>query len=789
VVDLLLKIGISNACFALGLAVVAMVVARTAKRPHLANLLWLLVLVKLVTPPLVTIPGLAILETSDTPATVESNTPSEPSIAGVNLPEDAQAVEPASSDNAPQISLATTDVVKTESTAAVLARIKQWAPLIWLLGSVTVLVWSLIRVWRFGRLLTVGSQPAPEQLQTEAKRIARRLKLNLKRLPTICTTSANISPMVWWTGGKVRVVIPAALLEQLEPKQLRLVLAHELAHVRRRDYLVRWVEWLACVGFWWNPVVWWTQRNLRATEEICCDAMVISSLNPKPHSYAESILKAVESLIAPAIRPPAMASEINSGGFLERRFKMIVSNSSKQSKSRWLQACVLLCAVIVLPLGAASAQDIEAVWKRLQTSVKNGEISQQQAHIMMGALKGSMYKGEKSAKTDRRPEQPDRKRIDNHMREIWGKLQHAVKEGKMSQEDAHRKMGEIKKKFYTQPKHRPEHHKGKDRPQEHRGKEAAVVHEIGRWVHSVGEDLRKAAESGKITGKQAMMKWQGFKEHQLAPKLKAVVKEGKMSEATAREFWRQVEAGEKRDAAKRAHKPSKDREPHKKGGSAIDHIGHWVGKVGEDLRKAVESGKITEEHAWKAWGEFKHKQLAPKLKATVKDGKMSEKQAWDFWRHIELAEAGEKLKSAVAKKQMSEKDARRKWEEIRKKIFSDARKDQKPKEQKPTDHKPKDRGQEYLMKIRRELGAAVRAGKLSREDAGKKFAAAEKMIKERMAHARKQRGGEHNAPKRPDWENIKKRIEGAVKRGDMTRKQADAKYIEIKKHMARTTHK
>ena len=48
-----------------------------------------------------------------------------------------------------------------------------------------------------------------------------------------------------------------------------------------------------------------------------------------------------------------------------------------------------------LPLGAASAQDIGAVWERLQAAVKKGEINQQQAHMMMGALKGSLYKEEK----------------------------------------------------------------------------------------------------------------------------------------------------------------------------------------------------------------------------------------------------------------------------------------------------------------------------------------------------------------------------------------------------------
>ncbi len=134
-------------------------------------------------------------------------------------------------------------------------------------------------------------------------------------------------------------------------------------------------------------MVWWAQRNLRAMEEICCDDLVISCLNAKPKFYADSLLPAVEFLARPVLRPPSMASEINSGGFLERRFKMIVSNKSNQSNSRWLQICVLLCAMVVLPLGIASAQDYKAVEKRLGKAVSNGELSLEQAGLMLEALK------------------------------------------------------------------------------------------------------------------------------------------------------------------------------------------------------------------------------------------------------------------------------------------------------------------------------------------------------------------------------------------------------------------
>jgi len=336
-IDFLFQMGLSNACFSLALAIVAMVVGAKARRPHLAHMLWLLVFIKLVTPPIVTIPIVTIPAQGETAVAINDHSrPGPPLSNSRQLNIDAQ----------PDASLSS----KLGSAAWNHARV--WLPPIWLLGSVVVFAGSMVRVYRFSRLLAAKSDVAPQQLQTAAEKIARRL--GLKKIPTICTTSARISPMVWWTGGKVRIVIPTTLLDKMDAHEWQWVLAHELAHIRRRDYMVRWLEWLACVCFWWNPVVWWAQRNLRAMEEICCDELVISCLNPKPKSYADSLLSTVEFLARPAFRPQAMASEINSGGVLNymRRFKMIVSETPSRPKSRWLQTCVLLCAISVLSLGA-----------------------------------------------------------------------------------------------------------------------------------------------------------------------------------------------------------------------------------------------------------------------------------------------------------------------------------------------------------------------------------------------------------------------------------------------------
>jgi len=158
----------------------------------------------------------------------------------------------------------------------------------------------------------------------------------------------------------------------------------------------------------------------------------------------------------------------------------------------------------------------------------------------------------------------------------------------------------------------------------------------------------------------------------------------------------------------------------------------------------------------------------------------------------------------------AEEEARAKWAAIKK--TDDAKKDQ-----------GSDRAKAYLMKVRKELGAAVEAGKISEEDAKKRYQGVERAIKERMADARAKgrsrtvspedlgRAGieirkavaegkisaaegrakmeavrkmigeqREGATRNIDWEGTKRRIEGAVKRGDITREEADAKYKEIK---------
>ena len=566
--DLLLQVGVSNLCISLVLAMAAWAVQRTGKRPSVVHLLWLLVLAKLVTPPLFTLPLVAI--------------------PGASVMGDVAIHGSSTSTAMPG------DPVAEIATITALEFLRSGAVLLWLLGSACVLVWSLIRVLRFDRLLRMASEPASDELQQLAAQLAMRLGLSTP--PTIHLTAAQLSPMVWWVGGAVRVFLPAALPREIDARQLRLIVAHELAHVRRRDHLVRWLEWSACVCFWWNPVVWWARRNLRANEEVCCDALVLERLHPNPHIYANSLLSVVEFLSSPVLRPPAMASEINSGGFLERRLKMIVSNPSTLKTPRWLHGAILLTALGLLPIGVAYAQnpDVEAVGRRLRSAVAAGELTAEQAKAMLGALpkpakvdtravgvrlKAAVGAGELTAEQAqemmavlvRGADGTDPKAADQRAAKHYEDLAEAVKAGRLPKEEAQKKYLELKKQA--------------DRETASRGEPVDLA--------ELRKKLGAAVESGRITKEVAQKKYVEFTERaaraetprsdrddlvEMRKKLGAAIESGRITEEAARAKMQEYLKRASRGEAPRAQQPDAE-------------------ALRQRLKAAVEAGRMTIEEA------------------------------------------------------------------------------------------------------------------------------------------------------------------------------------------------
>ena len=121
------------------------------------------------------------------------------------------------------------------------------------------------------------------QLLADTVRFAATL--GLARCPVVRVIDAQIPPLVWGGWFTLLILLPRELLAGLDHVQWLAVLVHDLAHVCRHDVLVRWLEVLVLVPFLWTPVSWWARRQIRQSEEECCDACVVWALSDSRRSY------------------------------------------------------------------------------------------------------------------------------------------------------------------------------------------------------------------------------------------------------------------------------------------------------------------------------------------------------------------------------------------------------------------------------------------------------------------------------------------------------------------------
>jgi beta-lactamase regulating signal transducer with metallopeptidase domain len=193
---------------------------------------------------------------------------------------------------APVETLADSSAPIAGSSLTIAPEVLAVAVLAWL-GGVTFFGVRLIGGWVVARRLTRRAvQPASEHIQAVARQLADRLAIN--RAVTILQSSAVIVPvMVGWL--KPAVILPMAALAGLSPSQLEALLAHELAHVRRQDYLVNLLQSVAEALLFYHPAVWWLSHRVRADRELCCDDLTVSVCDPLVYATALTDLAAMTS--------------------------------------------------------------------------------------------------------------------------------------------------------------------------------------------------------------------------------------------------------------------------------------------------------------------------------------------------------------------------------------------------------------------------------------------------------------------------------------------------------------
>jgi beta-lactamase regulating signal transducer with metallopeptidase domain len=329
-VETLLRVGLSNALASSVLALAALAAGRLCRRPAVVHCLWLLVLLKLVTPPLLDVripqPGGDNLwvpaKAADPSARVELII-EVPQDAGLELAP-ADLVDPP--PGVPDDELPTSRVQDQSARPFVLPLTWQEGLVgVWLLGSLAWFVVAGKRVRQFRRLLEHG-WAAPMPVRDRVRDLSRQL--GLRRVPEVILLPGRLAPLVWCVGGRTLLCLPAGLMGALEGAALDTLLVHELAHLRRRDHWVRALEFVTLGLYWWHPVAWFARHELREAEEQCCDAWVVALLPSARHTYAEALVDTLDFLCGDPTAVPALASGIGPISDLKRRLSMILRGTT-----------------------------------------------------------------------------------------------------------------------------------------------------------------------------------------------------------------------------------------------------------------------------------------------------------------------------------------------------------------------------------------------------------------------------------------------------------------------------
>ena len=225
-----------------------------------------------------------------------------------------------------------------------------WSPTIsiaWLVGVILLSCWNCTAWWMAQRLKVRGTIPVTSRIEDAAARLAKRL--GIRQAVRLFQSSVVQSPVVVGAWKPI-ILLPISLVLELPPDQLESLIAHELAHILRRDYLINLLQTAIETLLFYHPAVWWISAQVRRERENCCDDIAVQLTNSRT-AYAQALAAVVGARNVTAL--PAA----NGGSLLNRIRRVIgVSTTPSVHPSRWL-AGVLMLSVGAFTVGIAAFSD------------------------------------------------------------------------------------------------------------------------------------------------------------------------------------------------------------------------------------------------------------------------------------------------------------------------------------------------------------------------------------------------------------------------------------------------
>jgi beta-lactamase regulating signal transducer with metallopeptidase domain len=240
--------------------------------------------------------------------------------------------------------------------------------LAWATGVGLLLLRAGWRWWQVQRIARAARALPPSGWQESVDRLAPRLGLR-RAVRVVELAGIDVPAVMGWL--RPLIVLPLAIGSQLPAAQVDAVLAHELAHVLRRDYVVNLLQIVAESVLFYHPAVWWLSARIREERELCCDDLAIAISGDRV-GYANALIE-LESRRHVA----DMALAATDGPLLKRVRRILQSPAGHAPSGGWLPAAALATALVLViggpqqsPLLLASVG--ESIAEALPSSFRTG---------------------------------------------------------------------------------------------------------------------------------------------------------------------------------------------------------------------------------------------------------------------------------------------------------------------------------------------------------------------------------------------------------------------------------
>jgi type II secretory pathway component GspD/PulD (secretin)/beta-lactamase regulating signal transducer with metallopeptidase domain len=222
----------------------------------------------------------------------------------------------------------------------------------WLIGVLALSLWHLGGWTQLQRLKRRMVKPVDNALHSKLKVLAQRLRVK-QTVQLMESALVQIPTVVGWL--RPVILLPASALTGLSPEQLKAILAHELAHIKRYDYLINMLQTIVEILGFYHPAVWWVSHKIRAERENCCDDLAVS-ISGDRLCYARALTSMEE------IRTGRghLAVAAGGGNLFKRIYRLLGKDKTEKTGFSWIPAASAILLIIALAIPTTLALAIKA---------------------------------------------------------------------------------------------------------------------------------------------------------------------------------------------------------------------------------------------------------------------------------------------------------------------------------------------------------------------------------------------------------------------------------------------